>query len=290
MQLGRLLRPCVKGAVRALHTKLPGAPTSYVKACPLPTGLQQSHESAGWSKMDFTVSPEDLAILDEYVDDRVRSRHPGNGFDDAGQLRVVHGFDPAWNPGFLDQLAGRALAMLGCPEVYIFQFRVNVKVPSKEFGAWALHRDYDFWKRLDGMPDPNGAILFHILSTEHSLENGALLLVDGSHQRLVEPQVTGVLGPAGAAAESGLTYTIPEHMVGDSTTSPMVGPAGTVFAMHPQIWHQSYPNRSDRARVLATIVFNDLQNLAVPPDGSPRPEFSVNPPNKTWKPSHDSPL
>jgi len=49
--------------------------------------------------------------------------------------------------------------------VYVFQFRINTKFPSKcgSSGAWGPQRDCDFWHHMDGVPHPR-AVLLHLAS------------------------------------------------------------------------------------------------------------------------------
>ncbi len=57
------------------------------------------------------------------------------------------------------------------------------------------------------------------------------------------------------------------------------GTRGKTVAMHPLTWHYSHPNESDAPRVLASVIFNDLDNVPVQPaETHRRPEVIVHSP------------
>ena len=58
---------------------------------------------------------------------------------------------------------------------------------TENTGGWQPHRDFDYWQQNDGMSAPRAAI-FHILVTDHTQQNGPLILCNGSH-KLTDVQI-----------------------------------------------------------------------------------------------------
>jgi len=186
----------------------------------------------------------------------------------------------------MNRLASRALSFLDCEAVYVYQMRVNIKMPSKTAGSWSLHRDFDFWHGMDGMPATD-ALAFHILVTEHTDTNGPVIFVDGSHTEEILPEAKeGNDTLAESFGESALKYTLPESLLIGKSCTAMTGSAGTVASMDPLTWHYSSPNLESTNRVLFSVIFNDVANVPVQPEGtSPRPTYIVNEPmeNSIWR-------
>jgi len=280
-----MLRSSRTIGVRPLHSMSMMMATKLVKPFPVPSRVQEVHDRHGWAKMEFKASEEELAQIDKYVVDRVATEHPGNVVDDEGRLRAVHGYDQGWNPSLMNRLASRALSFLDCDSVYVYQFRVNIKTPSMTAGSWSLHRDFDFWHGMDGMPTTN-AIAFHILVSEHTNTNGPVIFVDGSHRVEVEADAKDSKDWKSGFGESTLKYTLPEELIGEQPCTPMTGSVGTVASMDPLTWHYSSPNTESNNRVLFSVIFNDITNLPVQPEGtSPRPHYIVSQPaeRNIWK-------
>jgi ectoine hydroxylase len=259
--------------------------TRVVNAPPVPQFVKDVHDRNGWAKMEFKATDDQVNQIEKYVADRVAAEHPGNVVDDEGQLRAVHGYSPGWNPSLMNSLASRALSFLGCDSVYVYQFRVNIKTPSKTAGSWSLHRDFDFWHGMDGMPTTD-AVAFHILVSEHTDTNGPVVFVDGSHQVPVDPDAKDSKDWKAGFGESTLKYTLPESLIGSQPCTAMTGSRGTVASMHPLTWHYSSPNLETSNRVLFSVIFNNTANLPVQPEDTiPRPEYIVSQPmeHNIWK-------
>ncbi len=242
---------------------------------------KQHYEAQGFAPLEFKAESAELADFDAYIASRVQAQHPGNIFDDEGNLRAVHGYERGLISTLMAKLANQAKGLLDCRSVYLYQFRVNSKHPSQQGrGGWAPHRDYDFWQRMDGLPLPR-LVVFHIFLTEQTSDNGALVLCDGSHKANVELCIIDDQDWRGGFGEV-LSYTIPPEAYEDwSKKTPMFGSAGSIVAMHPLTWHASSPNRSNANRVIASIIFNDLDNL--PKDKEMmgnRPDFIVHRPDQ----------
>ena len=242
---------------------------------------KQHYETQGFALSTLKANPAELADFDTYLTSRVHEGHPGNIFDGEGHLRAVHGYEQGLISTLMARLANQAKTLLGCRSVYLYQFRVNSKHPSLQGrGGWKPHRDYDYWQRMDGLPLPR-LVVFHIFLTEQTPDNGAIVLCNGSHQADVDLCVMDDTDWRKGFEET-LSYTIPHETYEDwPNKTPMLGPAGTIVAMHPLTWHASSPNQSTADRVIASIVFNDLDNLPKPDEAmDERPDFIVHRPDQ----------
>jgi len=146
-------------------------------------GVLAAYDRQGFALLDVALSAKDVASIERYLQQREATAHPGNVKDGAGLLRAVHGWeDGVLSEGTMAKLRAASCAVIGCDAVYLYQFRVNVKRPtSNAAGGWSPHRDFDFWHRMDGMPHPK-AVVVHFFLTDHTPENGPLVLCDGSHR------------------------------------------------------------------------------------------------------------
>ena len=179
------------------------------------------------------------------------------------------GYDAEWHQPLMEKLASRALDLIGCDSVYVFQFCVNSKAPSAGTteGKWALYRDYDFWHGMDGMPTTR-AVVMHVLAAEHTATNGPVAFVDGSHEMDVAVHSKDDVNWEAGFAEKSFKYTIDSSLIGSAPCTAMTGKAGAITAMHLLTWHDSSPNISTKPRVLLNVVFNDASNLPVQPEGT----------------------
>lgn len=241
----------------------------------------------GYAELNVSATPEEIAEVEHYIDSRVAGGHEGNIFDGNGRLRALHGYDRS--SGMLADLMARcasiAKGILGCEQVYVYQFRVNVKNGTRgaatQFGSWKPHRDFDYWHNLDGMAEPR-AVIFHMLVNEHHDSNGPLEVCPGSHSRRLDDGELLVAPESDwkAGFSENIKYQIDLDEFSQAEPVPIRGKAGTLLVMHPLLWHGSSPNTTDEPRVLLSIVFNDLDNAV---ETAGRPAFIVQHPDLgTW--------
>lgn len=237
--------------------------------------IKETYAREGFALLDKPASQAELGEIERYLDLRIADNHPGNVLDSEGNCRAVHGLDEGFCPSLMNRLGAQACELIGCESVYVFQFRINTKFPSKSgsSGAWVPHRDFDFWHHMDGMPHPR-AVLMHLCVNEHTEANGPVFCCDESHLTDVAPVVNKQEGWEAGFRED-LKYTLEEHRVQAwHKHTPMIGAPGTTFAMHPLLWHYSHPNLSEEPRVLMSIIFSDTKNICKIPEGAEaRPEF-----------------
>ncbi|MDT0343938.1 phytanoyl-CoA dioxygenase family protein [Streptomyces litchfieldiae] len=176
-------------------------------------------------------------------------------------------------------LVDLAETLLG-EEVYVYQFKVNIKSP-REGKQWPWHQDYAFWAREDGMPTPNAVSIAINIDDVHE-HNGPLTVLPGSHRHdLIDASKPPE--PAGretwhAHVSAKLSHTVPDARVRRLTeecgTTTLVGPAGTLIAFHPNLVHSSSDNLSPDRRAVLLITYNAVRNA---PTRLTRPDFLVDP-------------
>ena len=249
---------------------------------PIPCNQSQHYNENGYCELDISASPSDLSDVKNHIENRIRTNHPGNILDANNQPRALHGYEKSSGliTGLMDNLATIAKNFLAARQVYIYQFRINVKYPcpaeSIGQGGWKPHRDFDYWQKLDGMDEPQ-VVIFHLLVTDHTLENGALEICPRSHK--TELGADQLIIADEEDWQSGFNENIKYQIRGETFSAKdsifLTGSAGSVFAMHPLIWHGSAPNGTREPRILLSMVFNDVENTVSNPN---RPAFVVQPP------------
>ena len=245
--------------------------------------LLHDYEKNGFSRLDLVANERELTEVSDFIEQRIKLGHPGNIYDGNQKPRALHGYDKS--SGLLSSLMGKLAELskriIGCQQVYVYQFRVNVKHGASQtgntYGAWKPHRDYDYWHNLDGLPDAK-VVIFHMLVTDHTKNNGPLEVCPGSHRicpvgdELIELPEQG--WQAGFSED--IKFQINQQTFNQADSVVITGDAGTLLAMHPLLWHGSSTNNTDQVRVLLSIVFSDLGNIAI---GNNRPDFVVQQPN-----------
>ncbi|WP_372893223.1 ectoine hydroxylase [Rhodosalinus sp.] len=174
------------------------------------------------------------------------------------------------------RLAGVAQFLLG-DAVYIHQSRLNYKpgFSGKEF-YW--HSDFETWHAEDGMPRMR-AVSASLLLTDNRAQNGALMLMPGSHRTFVscvgatpednhksslKAQTVGTPSP------ESLTKLAEAHGITDAE-----GPAGTLILFDCNTMHGSNGNITPFPRSNAFFVYNAVSNAVTEPfaAATPRPEW-----------------
>lgn len=173
-------------------------------------------------------------------------------------------------------------------EVYIHQTKLNTK-HAIVGDWWDWHQDYTFWKKDDGMPNPDvlTAMIFLDDVTEF---NGPLFLIPGSHRagtvdsserdRKTENDEWFADYQNSTSYMSALTADL-KYTLGQRTISEWVaengivsakGKAGTVLFFHGNLFHASPNNLSPWHRNTFLVTYNGVKNKlgAIP---NPRPEF-----------------
>lgn len=161
---------------------------------------------------------------------------------------------------------------------YIHQSRVNYKTG---FGAngWHWHSDFETWHSQDGMPAPL-CVTAMLAVTNNTPENGALMVMPGSHRYFVSCRKTGDSDPLtnfadqkeGVPSSAALVEVSSKVGVSDVFTVEME--AGDMLVFDSNLLHVSNQNRTEGERINLFFVYNSVDNpLQMPFSGNaPRPE------------------
>lgn len=203
----------------------------------------------------------------------------GVAMEQNGLIRALHGCH-LFSPFF--ECLTRHPACLGPArqllqgDVYIHQFKINIKAA---FGGdvWPWHQDYIFWKKGDGIPNPD-LVNISIFLDEVTPFNGPLFFIPGSHKRGMIEVAPGTDEKEGwlANVSAKLKYTVPNEVIAELDKEhgmiAATGGPGTLLIFHPNMVHGSVPNISPHDREILLLTYNHLQNQSqgVP---NPRPEF-----------------
>ena len=148
-------------------------------------------------------------------------------------------------------LGGYSHSLKDAPEeAYHYHTKVIVKEPQKG-GAWEWHQDYGYWYQ-------NGCLYPRMLSiviplTEHTLANGCLSVLRGSHWAGRMTHVT-INEQQGVDPER-LRYVIRDYEEVVLECSP-----GDAHFFHCNLFHASLPHRTDRSRASIITSYNARSN------------------------------
>lgn len=173
------------------------------------------------------------------------------------------------------------MQILGESDVYIHRCSLNFK-PAFEDTMWSWHQDSSYFCKDDGMITDRAAIALVFLDEVNEF-NGPTLLMPGSHKE-------GLINPIAEEEESStleekqyLKFRRTQYMLSRPTVTKLVekygivapkGPAGSVLLFHPSCVHGSAPNiMSPFNRTIAVIAYNSVENIPIPVDFPPRPEY-----------------
>jgi ectoine hydroxylase len=169
-------------------------------------------------------------------------------------------------------LLGPVHQLLKCDEVYVYQFKINVKSGlGNNKVDW--HQDYPAWKIADRLPAPtlvNAAVLLDD-STEY---NGPLYFIPGSHRAGLTPGLRRDGEAPGQHFDPADIALGPRELTGliaERGIRSVQAPAGSVVFFHPEIVHSSPTNMSPLDRRLLIITYNHRLNLPT----TQRPEYIV---------------
>jgi ectoine hydroxylase len=174
------------------------------------------------------------------------------------------------------RIANIARCILG-GDVYIHQSRLNFKpgLHGKEF-FW--HSDFETWHVEDGMPKMR-AISCSVLLTDNTPENGALMLMPGTHKHFL-PCIGRTPADHYKASLKQQEYGIPDDASLTKLGSQFgivsaAAKAGSVVFFDCNTLHGSNSNITPDPRSNLFFVYNHIDNLIGKPfcEQPPRPEF-----------------
>jgi ectoine hydroxylase len=223
--------------------------------------------------------------IKQEVQAKLRGDRPGVVMEDGGStVRSVYGshtesqvlFDLCRDP----HLLGPATQIVA-PEVYIYQFKINVKA-AFDGDVWEWHQDYVFWREEDGLAAPavTTAAIFVDEVTEF---NGPLMFIPGSHMRGVLESTSGDSADGGGAlpwsgdVSARLKFTPSRATIASLVRAHGIdapkGPPGSILFFDGNIVHGSSSNMSPFGRAMILITYNSVANP--PAHGERRPDFLV---------------
>jgi len=142
----------------------------------------------------------------------------------------------AWNAAVVDMVAD----LIG-PDVKFHHCKINLKLPGSNTEV-GYHQDFAY------TPHTNDDIVTALIFIDEvTAENGALMVVPGSHKGPIHSLFEGerFTGSIEAGEAAGLK----------AWEVPAIGPAGSVCLMHTRLCHGSEANRSSRPRGLYICVY-----------------------------------
>jgi ectoine hydroxylase len=210
--------------------------------------------------------------------------------DDGATVRAIFGLhdrEGIWREIATNSVVSSVADDLSDDDLYIYQFKINPKAAGtgKEF-EW--HRDFSYWHTEDGLPAPLAFTVAIFLDDVYE-DNGPLRLVPGSHTRELLPEEREALDSKRLTDRSAGDWSVllsnktsldisdegAHELAHDRTIFTACGVAGSVLVFHSNTVHSSSPNRSQRARPVAFITYNPVQNLPTSWP-KPRPSYFVN--------------
>lgn len=210
--------------------------------------------------------------------------------EDGSAVRAVYGLHRklgVWSTVAESSVLTEIAQLLLGEGMYVFQWKINPKAAASG-EQWEWHRDFTFWARADGMPEPL-ALTAGVLLDDVTEENGPLQLIPGSHRLSTSFEEEHHAPPVHAErhqddnwaslVSANLAHSVPdqvaEGVAGDQGLVKVTGKAGTVVFFDSNILHGSAPNRSGASRTLGLISYNLVRNVAKDWE-HPRPDFFIN--------------
>lgn len=243
---------------------------------------RRTYQEKGWFKFSPILDRRVISYICSSIQGWTSKPPLGAAFEaDGATLRAVHGchlYDETYERlTRLPMLLNAAREILE-DDVYVYQFKINIK-QALEGQEWPWHTDFSFWSNEDGMQSPR-AVNIAVNVDDVREENGPILLLSGSHRAESIPQIVTQQSSSGsdwqANVSAELPYTVETSVVKTLSVhhpqTPLLGPAGSVFAFHPNIIHSSSRNRSRQRRSILIITYNAVSNM---PKSVTRPEFLV---------------
>lgn len=174
------------------------------------------------------------------------------------------------------RLVDVARQLLG-EEVYVHQSRINFQRGLGEGGTWGSgflwHQDFEQWHAEDGMPRMR-ALSMAVLLEPAVPANGALMVMPGSHRRLVQafaPDRGGDHTDGSLSRGPRLPVEHVRQLADRHGIEHCVGEPGDVVLLDCNVVHGSHTNISPWGRCMVFAVYNAVSNTPAPrPYGAPR--------------------
>jgi ectoine hydroxylase len=253
-----------------------------------------------WAGIVFTpqkLSAADVALVTKYTDRLCLHDGPERIVEPDGRAfsTYVAATDPVIHAlACLPALAGLARELLN-DEVYLFQCKVNHKVPLHG-SELSWHRDYPYWRKLDGIPAPQILTTAILLDAVGEL-NSPTLFACGTHRVALDETDSDARNSSStrdndtssswsearqlgrSTVVSPLRFQAPEMRLLEVLRSHEIvafkGDPGGLAVFHGNTLHASSKNVSPWERRMIFMTFNAISNA--PATRSPRPAYIANP-------------
>lgn len=231
--------------------------------------------------MSFRFSKNETDAMNDAIDEVVRLNPPGLVWEaDSTAVRGLQG------PHLLSPLLSRlardarllmpAIQLLG-GDVYVHQYKINFK---RAFvgDIWPWHRDFEYWYRLDGIPQPN-LVSVMVALDEISEFNGPLFFIPGSHRIKEQADPPGPSRLTGAGENAAFSADLPFQLTKEEIAAMLAGseiiapkgPTGLTIFFAANVAHASLPNLTATSRRILLITYNRTDNR--PSNKAKRPEY-----------------
>lgn len=250
----------------------------------------QLYRRDGLLKKEGLFSPDEAEQVQSEIQALVRqvvqSPDPRVGLvyeEDGATLRSVMGWHhggPLLRGFAFDQRVLVPVEQILKGPVEPHQTKVQPKEPEHG-GAWAPHRGDTFWRRFDGLEDPEKVMTVFIALTDQTEHNGAVRAWLGSHHISAEEADEALdrtrqdlAGDTSEYLSLQFKSSFMDRLHRNHPQRLLLGPAGTAWFCHSGLVHDSQRNDNSRVRSLAANVFR-RQGLAL---HSTRPSYLCEPP------------
>lgn len=252
---------------------------------PVAEHLVEQFEQQGFMILEDLFSAQEVVLFQQALaelrtDDTIKSSEEAIKEPGSGEVRSVfriHEINPVFKQLAADHRLVALARYLLNDQVYIHQSRLNYK-PGYRGKEFYWHSDFETWHVEDGMPAMR-ALSMSITLTENDANNGALMLIPGSHLQYVvcegetprehyksslRKQEYGVPG------DDCLRQLADQGGIVSAASRP-----GSVIVFDCNIMHGSNSNITPYPRSNAFFVYNALSNRVVSPfcNQDPRPEY-----------------
>lgn len=193
-------------------------------------------DERGFVRLGQVFSASEVARLCEHSD-----RHAAERVTAGAYGAICHDpwrEVPALACAIEEKLAPRARALLGAPELVLFQDVSISKPPGTGVVQW--HQDYSYWPLHRA-----GGVTLWVAFDDADADNGCLSYIPGTH-RLGERHPADFFEGATQPRRPHLMPLDAEARADEAVDTPVQ--AGCVLAHHPLVWHMSHANRSARPR------------------------------------------
>ena len=245
----------------------------------------KDYQKRGFSISESLYTRQEIVLLDAETKSLMEKDIEGRVLESDGKtVRSINGpniYSELFNNLVSDsRLLEHARNLLGGP-VYVHQYKINIK-QAFQGQNWEWHSDYWFWKKEDGMPEPEALTAVIFLDEVNDFNGPMLLIPETQNDVLIDEIHDRPYGDIDGGENwkittaQNLKYRLSETYLREKIKSKgMVaakGRPGDVLFFHCNLLHCSSANSSPWDRKAIFISYNRVNN-ALKEVASPRPVF-----------------